>query len=151
MEDREEYIESDISEKYRHQIDIWYRTYNINRDKIILFYDFLSSLYNLVDDTFLGADVLYDELDQRNHFNWCWNRIITNFDKEKIFLKEKGTHYEYMWNFFFEAYYFVKFEEKETRISEYFYKLFDFRYRKSRSELDILTEIYKLFEQNLKK
>jgi hypothetical protein len=69
MENREEYIESDISEKYRHQIDIWYRTYNINRDKIILFYDFLSSLYNLVDDTFLGADVLYDELDQRNHFN----------------------------------------------------------------------------------
>ncbi len=40
------------------------KTYNINRDKIILFYDFLSSLYNLVDDTFLGADVLYDELEK---------------------------------------------------------------------------------------
>ena len=39
MENREEYIESDISEKYKHQIDIWYITYNINRDKIILFYD----------------------------------------------------------------------------------------------------------------
>ena len=27
----------------------------------------------------------------------------------------------------------------------------DFKYRKTRSELDMLTEIYKLFEQNLKK
>jgi hypothetical protein len=151
MEKREEYSEFDITEKYKHQIDIWYRTYNINRDKIILFYDFLLSLHTLIDETFLGVDVLYKEIDQRGHFDWCWNKIIENFNKEKIFFKDKGNHYEYFWNFFFEAYYLSKIDEKESRISEYFYKLFDFRYVKSRSELDILTEVYKLFEQNLKK
>ena len=151
MEKREEYAEFDITEKYKHQIDIWYRTYSINRDKIILFYDFLSSLHTLIDETFLGVDVLYKEVDQRGHFDWCWNKIIENFNKERIFFKDKGNHYEYFWNFFFEAYYLSKIDEKETRISEYFYKLFDFRYVKSRSELDILTEVYKLFEQNLKK
>jgi hypothetical protein len=148
MEKREEYTEFDITEKYKHQIDIWYRTYSINRDKIILFYDFLSSLHTLIDETFLGVDVLYKEVDQRGHFDWCWNKIIENFNKERIFFKDKGNHYEYFWNFFFEAYYLSKIDEKETRISEYFYKLFDFRYVKSRSELDILTEVYKLFEQN---
>ena len=151
MEKREEYTEFDITGKYKHQIDIWYRTYSINRDKIILFYDFLSSLHTLIDETFLGVDVLYKEVDQRGHFDWCWNKIIENFNKERIFFKDKGNHYEYFWNFFFEAYYLSKIDEKETRISEYFYKLFDFRYVKSRSELDILTEVYKLFEQNLKK
>jgi len=151
MEKREEYSEFDITEKYKHQIDIWYRTYSINRDKIILFYDFLLSLHTLIDETFLGVDVLYKEIDQRGHFDWCWNKIIENFNKEKIFFKDKGNHYEYFWNFFFEAYYLSKIDEKESRISEYFYKLFDFRYVKSRSELDILTEVYKLFEQNLKK
>ena len=59
MEKREEYSEFDITEKYKHQIDIWYRTYSINRDKIILFYDFLLSLHTLIDETFLGVDVLY--------------------------------------------------------------------------------------------
>lgn len=151
MENRKEEIGFEISEKYKNQIDIWYRTYNISRDRIVLFYDFLSSLYLLVDDTFLGVDVLYDESDQRNHFNWCWNQIIDDFSKEKIFFKDKGNHYEYFWNFFFEAYYLIKQENKENKISEYFYKLFDFRYRKSRSELDVLTEVYKLLEQNLKK
>jgi hypothetical protein len=151
MEKREEYSEFDITEKYKHQIDIWYRTYSINRDKIILFYDFLLSLHTLIDETFSWFDVLYKEIDQRGHFDWCWNKIIENFNKEKIFFKDKGNHYEYFWNFFFEAYYLSKIDEKESRISEYFYKLFDFRYVKSRSELDILTEVYKLFEQNLKK
>jgi hypothetical protein len=42
-------------------------------------------------------------------------------------------------------------EKKTTKIGEYFFKLFDFRYKKTRSELDILTEVYKLLEQNLKK
>jgi hypothetical protein len=151
MENKENQLEIDLTDKYKHQIDIWHRTYNINRDKIVLFYDFLSSLYELVDSTFLGKDVLYNEIDQRNHFNWCWKKIVSDFEKEKIYFKEKGTHYEYFWNFFFEAFYIVKLDEKESKIFEYFYKLFDFAYKKSRSELDVLTEVYKLLDQNLKK
>jgi len=73
------------------------------------------------------------------------------FPKKKFIFKEKGTHYEYFWNFFHEAYYSVKMDEGNPRIGEYFYKLFDFKHKKSRSELDMLTEVYKLLEQNLKK
>jgi hypothetical protein len=151
MENKENQLELDSTDRYKHQIDIWYRTYNIYRDKIVLFSDFLSSLHNLVESTFLGEDVLYDEVDQRTHFNWCWKKIISDFEKEKIFFKENGSHYEYFWNFFFEAFYINKLDDKETKVFEYFHKLFDFTYKKSRSELDILTEVYKLLDQNLKK
>ena len=151
IEKREEYMESQATDKYRHQIDVWYRAYNIHREKIELFYDFLSSLYELVDNTFLGTDVLYKESDQRSHFNWCWEKILSNFSKEKIYFKDKGTHYEYFWNFFLEAYYYMQLDGNQVRIYEYFYKLFDFKHKKSRSELDILTEIYKLLDLNLKK
>jgi hypothetical protein len=151
MENKESYLEFVSSESYKHQIDIWYKAYNISREKTDLFYDFVTSLYELIDETFLGADVLQSEDDQRNHFTWCWNATIENFNKEKIYFKEKGNHYEYFWNFFLEAYYFEQLDGNIIRIREYFYKLFDFKYRKTRSELDMLTEIYKLFEQNLKK
>lgn len=151
MEKREEYTEHQTTDKYRHQIDVWYRAYNIHREKIELFYDFLSSLHELVDNTFLGIDVLYKESDQHNHFNWCWEKVLSDFSKEKIYFKEKGTHYEYFWNLFYGAYYSIKLDEEPPRIGEYFFKLFDFRHRKSRSELDMLTEVYKLLEQNLKK
>jgi hypothetical protein len=57
---------------------------------------------------------------------------------------------EYLWNFFLEAFYIMETEGVKNIINEYFYKLFDFEHRKTRSELDILTEIYKILEVNLK-
>ena len=151
MENKESYLEFITSENYKHQIDIWFKAYNISREKTELFYDFLISLYNLVDDTFLGTDVVYLEETQKEHFTWCWDKIVDNFSKEKIYFKERGNYYEYFWNFFLEAFYFNKLDEKPIIIEKYLETLFNFKYRKTRSELDMLSEIYKLFEQNLKK
>ncbi len=151
MENKESYLGFISSESYKHQIDVWYRAYNISREKIELFHDFLISLYDLVSETYLGTDVIITEEDQRSHFIWCWDKTIENFNKEKIFFKDRGSFFEYFWNFFFEAYYYQQTENRPVRITEYFDKLFNFKYRKSRSELDMLTEIYKLFELNLKK
>lgn len=138
-------------DSYKHRADVWYRTYNISREKLILFHDFLISLYDLVDSTYMGSDVMVIEEDQKNHFNWCWDKTIDNFSKEKIFFKPRSNLYEYFWNLFLEAYYLTKIDNKPVKIVEYFYKLFDINYFKTNSELDIVTEIYKLFDQNLKK
>jgi hypothetical protein len=151
MENKESYLEFVSSESYKNQIDIWYKAYNISRQKTDLFYDFIVSLFYLIEETYLGEDILIEDVDQKNHFTWCWNKIILDFEKEKIYFKSRGNHFEYFWNFFLEAYYYAKIDGKSVRINDYFYKLFDFRHRKSRSELDMLTEIYKLFEYNLKK
>lgn len=151
MKNKEGYLEFISSESYKHQIDIWYKAYNISREKTELFYDFLFSLYTLIDDTYLGPELFEEENVQKTHYTWCWDRTIRNFEKEKIFFRERGIHYEYFWNFFMEAYYYMKLDNKDVKIPDYFKKLFDFDHRKSRSELDILTEIYKLLDQNLKK
>jgi hypothetical protein len=151
MEKRESYLQLIHSDSYKHQIDIWYKAHNISREKTELFYDFLVSLHELIEQTFLGEDVIKTEDIQRNHFTWCWDKTIENFNKEKIYFKERGNHYEYFWNFFLEAYYYIQLDGNQVRIYEYFYKLFDFKHKKSRSELDILTEIYKLLDLNLRK
>ena len=150
MENRESYLEFISSESYKHHLDVWYRTYNISNEKTELFYDFLISVYNLIEDTFLGEDVLNNEMEQRNHFTWCWDKTIDSFSKEKIYFKDRGNHYEYFWNFFLEAFYYSKLDGEIPKIKEYFYKVFDFTHKKTRSELDILTEIYRLLNQNLK-
>ena len=151
MEHRESYLELLSADSYKHQIDIWYRTYNISYEKTLLYYDFVTSLYALVEETYLGSDILVLEVDQKNHFNWCWDKTISNFEKEKISFKERDNCYHYFLNFFLEAYYYAKAENQEVRISEYFYRLFDFTHKKTRSELDMLTDVYKIFDQNLKK
>jgi hypothetical protein len=151
MENKESYLDFVSSENYKQQIDVWYRAYNISREKTELFYDFLISLHDLIDETYLGADVIMTSEDQINHFTWCWDKTIESFNKEKISFKERGNAYKYLWNFYSEAYYYTKNSESIIRIPEYFYILFDFVHKKTRSELDMLTELYKLLDQNLKK
>jgi len=151
MENKEGYLEFITSESYRQQIDIWYRAYNISRERTLLFYDFIKTLYELLEETYLGPDVLSNETDQKNHFTWCWDKVISSFNKEKIYFKERSNAYYYFWNFFLEAFYYNKLDNNAIKIKEYLYILFDFEHKKSRSELDMFAEIYKLLEQNLKK
>jgi hypothetical protein len=151
MDNKNGYTDFTSSDSYKHQIDIWYRAYNISRERTELFHDFLLSLYDIVENTYLGDDLILTEYDQIGHFKWCWNKTIDNFNKEKIYFKEIGRHYEYLWNFFLEAFYYCKIDGTPIRIGEYIEKLFNFDIKKSRDELDLLTEIYKLMDQNLKK
>jgi hypothetical protein len=151
MGNKEDIFESLSHDNYRHQLEIWYKAYNISHEKIELFHDFLLSLYEIVDETYLGSDVMALDNDQKNHFNWCWNKIIFNFSKEKIIFKDKGIHYEYIWNFFSEAFYYNKIIDNKVKILEYIDILFDFKHKKSRAEFDVLTEIYKLLNEGLKK
>lgn len=149
MKKKEGYLGFVSYEDFKNQAEVWYKAYNIIREKTELFHDFVISLYNLIDSTYMGSDVTITEMDKKNHFTWCWNKIINNFSKESIYFKETGQHYDYIWLFFNEAYYLN--ETRTTRIKEYFDKLFQFEYQKTRSELDMLTEFYKILDHNLKK
>jgi hypothetical protein len=151
MANKEDYLDFLTSESYKNQIDIWFKAYNINYEKIDLFYDFLISLYNLIDETYLGVEYIKLQEDRLNHFTWCWDKIISNFENEKIYFKNRGYHYEYFWNLYDDAYYLAIINEEKIKIPEYFYKLFDFNHKKSRSEMDIFVEIYKQLDLNLKK
>jgi hypothetical protein len=150
MDNNKEFFGSASSDKYKNQADVWYKVYNISREKTELFHDFLLSLYELVDSTYLGSDILISEQDQKNHFTWCWKKTISIFEKERIFFRENGEHYYYYWNMFLEAYYFNQLEGEEIKISNYIMSLFSYDFKKNRSELTIMTEMYKLLEQNLK-
>lgn len=150
MEDNENDLEFNSLEEYKYQIDIWYKVYNINREKTELFHDFLLSLYELIDSTYLGYGLSLKEEEKRNHFLWCWNKTIDRFSKERIYFYETGPHMEYFCIFFLESFYLTESEGKHNRIMEYYHKLFNIEHRKTKLELDIFTEVYKLLELNLK-
>jgi hypothetical protein len=138
-------------EAYKEQIDVWYRAHNIIREKAELYYDFISSLLNLIDETYLGSDILQSEKDILNHFNWCFNKITSNFKQEKIYFADKNTHHEYLWLLFYESYYKSNNEEKHKIMSEYFKMLFTLNKIKNSVELEAFIDLYKIFDKNLKK
>jgi hypothetical protein len=151
MENKENVFDSLSQDNYKHQLDIWFKAYNISHEKIELFHDFFLSLYENINSTYLGADVMENYEDQKGHFTWCWNKTIKSFTNEKIYFRENGIHFEYMWNFFHEAFYYVNLDERKDKILEYIEILFKFNHKKTRAELDVLTELYKLLNEGLKK
>lgn len=69
----------------------WLKKSEIEREKHELFHDFISILLKNVDDTFLGSEYIFDEIDMRRHFKWCWDKTVDGFEKERIFFI-KGDH-----------------------------------------------------------
>jgi hypothetical protein len=151
MENNKGYIEFLTSESHKNQIDTWYKAYNIVYEKTQLYRDFLISLLDLLDSTYLGNDVLIEEDDIKKHFLWCFNEIVNNFEKEKIYFRRDGFYIEYLWTFFHQTFYLSESEDKLKRIREYLYNLFVFNYEKTKTDLEMLTEFYTILNQNLKK
>jgi len=151
MENNKGYIEFLTSESQKNQIDTWYKAYNIVYEKTQLYRDFLISLLDLLDSTYLGNDALIEEDDIKKHFLWCFNEIVSNFEKEKIYFRRDGFYIEYLWTFFHKTFYLSESEDKLKRIRQYLYNLFVFNYGKTKTDLEMLTEFYTILNQNLKK
>lgn len=155
MRDRENFIVDEFydyltREMNENQIEVWLKANNIIPEYSELFYDFVMSLYMLVELTYLGDDVVSTVDDKQGHFNWCFNKVIDDFDKENIEFSPKGQHYDYFWTFFEDAFYYEDTRESMESIEVFFKNLFNLKGKKTKSELDMYTDLYKILENALK-
>ena len=136
-------------------VDIWFKVNNIIPEKMDLYYDFSFSLYYLILDTYLGDEknnetkiTLSDE-DKIKHFEWCWDKTIDNFKKEEIAFNRKGDHYDYFLSFFTEIFYNQKESKIKDSIGVFFNDLFDRKKPFTKSDLDMISSIYKSLDKNM--
>ena len=139
------YVSEPVPQK---DLDMWFKANDIVQEKSELFFYFIKSLYLLVDKTYLGSDVIKDE-ESKNHFKWCWERVLSNLQKEGIRFNSEGDHFDYFWNFFMESFYTNDNTLVIDKVDKFFSTLFVIGDRKTKSELDIYTELYKTLDNNL--
>jgi len=138
-------------------VDVWFRSNNIIPEKLELYYDFTHSLNDLIVNTYLGDDVdnntkiVMSTDDIENHFKWCWNKTVESFGKESIYFNVEGEHYEYYNSFFSDTFYFQKNNTIRTSISDFFDDLFDTQKPFTKSDLDMISSIYKVLDKNISK
>jgi hypothetical protein len=75
--------------------------------------------------------------------------MIEDFKKENIIIKHGGEHKEYFRSFFFDTFYNQSEKNIKESISNFLVEVFDVEKPFSKSDLDILTELYKLMEKNI--
>ena len=136
-------------------VDVWFRVNNIIPEKLELYSDFTHSLNNLINSTYLGENdvnetkIVLSEDDDRNHFEWCWNKLIDNFNKETIIFDNRGEHFDYFKSFFGETFYNQKDIKVKLSIGFFFTDLFNNEKSFTKSDLDMVTTIYKLLDKHL--
>jgi len=145
------YIKNNLSE---HTLIMLYDANKVRFDKCQIYSDFVCSLLLIVFDTYMGDE--YTDKEQRiSHFNWCWDKNISNFKEEGIIFKSIVELKDYFKEFLIEVYYNIEDKESKPYISENLISLweylFDYKKPKSQSDVDSFIEIYNIFEKSLKK
>lgn len=138
-------------------VEVWFNVNNMIYEKRQLFSDFTFSLYNLISSTYLGDDLdntsetklVLSQEDKLKHFDWCWKKTLDNFSKESIKFNVKGEHREYYEKFFMDLFYNAENKTISENIVIFFQELFDEKKMFTKSDLDMLTEIYKLLNKNI--
>jgi hypothetical protein len=109
----------------------------------------------LILDTYLGDDkngetqIILSEEDNLKHFEWCWNKTVENFRKEEISFNKRGDHYDYFLSFFSEIFYNQKENRIKSSIGTFFNDLFDRKKPFTKSDLDMISSIYKSLDKNM--
>ena len=138
-------------------VEVWFNVNNMIYEKRQLFSDFTFSLYYLISSTYLGDDLdntsetklVLSQEDRLKHFDWCWKKTLDNFSKESIRFNVKGEHREYYEKFFMDLFYNAENKTISENIVKFFQELFDEEKMFTKSDLDMLTEIYKLLNKNI--
>ena len=142
-----EYISKPLTSE---EMILLYKANNINYDRCNLYYDFIVTLNNKIINTFLGDDVINSQKDIKNHFNWCFNDIIKKFAQEEIYFLDTKVLKEYFFNFYLEIFY--NSNEKKNgleNLNKFPNMSFKYYRLKTRSDMDVLLELYRIFENCL--
>ena len=136
------------------EIIIWFNIHNMTYEKIELYGDIFKSLNQIIVDTYLGDDISVTKIilsydDKISHFEWCWKKMINDFKKENIVIKLNGDHKEYFQSFFMDTFYNQSKVSIKHSIDKFLNEIFDTEITFSKSDLDLLTELYKLMEKNM--
>jgi hypothetical protein len=138
------------------EVIIWFNIHNMNYEKIELCGDIFKSFNYIITDTYLGNNtetfetkIILSQQDNEDHFQWCWNKMVEDFGKEDIKIKHGGDHKEYFFNFYNDTFYNQKEKSVIGSIPSFLLEVFDIEKPFTKSDLDILTELYKLIEKNI--
>ena len=141
-----EYISKPMKKE---DILLLYKINNVIPERSELYLDFTHSLYDLVITTYLGDEVM-DANSIKEHFDWCWKKVIESFQKEKIYF-ESVELYNYFFTLFLESFYTEvdKSEKNVNKLLEFLQDIFEYSVTKTLSELEAFIDLYKIFDRSL--
>lgn len=138
-----------ITERLKtHEIVREYKSNNINKNRVDLYKDFIVNLCYALVDTYLGEEYINTNKQKKEHFTWCFNKICNSFLDEGFDFSENKELYDYFFEYFKSTMYDNDFFELDFLL-DYWEDTLELSYDKTKSDLDGLIEIYKIFNKTI--
>lgn len=129
-------------------IDLIYTTNNIVFERCDLYRDFVLTLDDLINATYLGHEITKD-VERLNHFKWCWIKSGKLMNQNKIIFTKNTDAYIYFLDYYLDLFYSEEIDKINMNYTWDF--IFDYNIEKSRSEVDSFINLYKILEKSYKK
>ena len=145
------YIKTPLSQT---SLNVLYSANNIRFERCQLFSEFIEGLIINIVDTYMG-DKLTSPSQRLEHFKWCWDKNIHNFDMEGIYFNDTKQVYDYFKRFMVDSFYDSSDKDNTNYSKDHLIKvwkyIFNYNTNKTRSDVDMFIEVYKMFEKTLQK
>jgi hypothetical protein len=126
-----------------------FKANNIIKDRLELYKDFVVNLICYAHTTYFGKDFLKIEEDIKGHFNWSFNKVISDFKSEGIIFQCNDELYEYFYEYFSRQFYSY---DNPPEIKDYIAFWNDIFYvapKKKKEVMKVLVDLYQIFDNAL--
>ncbi len=125
--------------------------FTVITNRVEIYRDFSINLLYYIHDFYLDPDTLSSNDDIYNHFSFCYNKVCDEFLLEDINFKDNKELNEY-----FHKYYYHQFYKSSETIDlknyeKFWNTIFDIDKQKNKNLINILVELYHVFDKSLEK
>lgn len=124
---------------------------NVIKDRVEFYRDFVINLIHYIHSTYLGKEFIKSEEDVKGHFNWAFNKVLADFEKEGIIFHDTKKLREYFFDYFNTRFYSVETIPTLKMFIAFWDDIFTLKPNKEKTVLNALMEIYKLFDDAFNK
>ncbi|NJO59693.1 MAG: hypothetical protein HC836_15720 [Richelia sp. RM2_1_2] len=128
------------------------KTHNVIGERIELYRDFVVNLTFNIFDTYLGDDYISSEEEIKEHFSWCFHKVVSEFEEEDISFRDNSELYKYFYMYFYNQFYRAEKIPPISYFTRFWDTIFDVKpdaKTKKKKAFEVLLELYDIFDKSL--
>lgn len=127
--------------------------YIIVKDRVEIYKDFAMNLLYYINHYYIDYESIHEDVDIRNHYVWCFNKVCDEFKKEEIDFSTNEELKEYFYAYYYHQFYRAKGNKNQDTSLQYYERfwknIFEIDKQKNKNIINILIEIYNIYDKSI--
>lgn len=129
-----------------YQMNKQYKLNNVIKERVELYRDFVINLIYYIHNTYLDKEFIKTEEDVKGHYNWAFNKVLSDFEKEGVIFTDTTELKSYFFEYFHTRFYSPEHIPSLKTFLDFWENIFSLKQNKEKTVMNALIEIYKLFD-----